>query len=351
MAFRSIVSAIGLLLATATSAAAQGESRTLEVPANKKWQHAATGLIVPTALAGLPRTEITDASATELDISLQFGSTDSTFATIFLFRPALMSVPVWFDRVETQVLKGNSFGEATPIAPPAVFAVPGRTNTSALRRVYLPGKPTFSATGVAVLPLGDWLVVVRMTSHALSPSDLDDKLAAVVAGLGWPAQKPGEPETMAASLVQPCSASFRYDPKAKMKKPDMAQGLLGATLAMMASNPPQDDEKQAAARPATFCRDGEPTRELAVYRALPADTQSYTIALADAGRTVSVYPDLMSDPDKPGFAVTLNTLDRAYVFPAFNRLPTPGKVMEAIGKTQPISSSERGSGNMDITIQ
>ncbi|MHA6719033.1 hypothetical protein ACX40Y_06225 [Sphingomonas sp. RS6] len=350
MAFRSIATALGLFLAVVPASFAQDASRTLDVPADKKWQHATTGLIVPTTLAGLPRTEITDASASELDVSVQFGTVDTTFATVFLFRPALMSVPIWFDRVETQVLKGTTFGSAVPIEQPAAFALPGRTVTSALRRVYRAGQPPFTATGIAVLPLGKWLVVLRMSSRVLSPADLDSKIGAAVAGLGWPAPESGASEAMPATVVQPCATPLLYDAKAKMKKPDLAQGLIGATLAMMADKPPEPGVQEDETKPVTFCRDGEPTRELAVYRATPGDAQSYTIALADAGRTVSVYPDLLSDPKKPSFAVTLNTLDHAYVFPSFNRLPAPGKVMEAIGKTQPIASSESG-GSINVSIR
>lgn len=348
MSVRTIVAAIGLLLATTSSAAAQGAGRTLAVPADKKWQHAATSLIVPTSLAGLPRTEITDSGEAELDISLQFGSTDTTAATIFLFRPALMSVPIWFDRVETQVLRRDTFGQATAIDTPSGFAVPGGTATSALRRVYRPAHPPFSATGVAVLPLGEWLVVVRLSSRELSTAALDARLSAAVAELGWPARKPGEAEAPAAVPVQPCATSLRYDAKAKMKKPDMAQGLIGATLAMMASKAPDPAAKEEESQPATFCRDGEPTIELGVYRSTPGDEQAYTIAIADAGNTVSVYPDLFSDAKKPGFAVTLNMLDRSYVFPPFDRLPEPARVLQALNKTQPISSAERGGNTINI---
>lgn len=351
MIVRSMAVAIGLLLATGVPAAAQQQSRKIEVPSDKKWQHAATGLIVPTALAGLPRNEITDASDREIDVSLQFGDSNTTHATIFLFRPALMDVPVWFDRVETQVLKGDTFGAATPIGTPSGFALPGGTATSALRRVYQPAHPPFRATGVAVLPLGQWLVVVRLSSAVLSPAELDTKLSTVVAELGWPARKPNVPEAPAAAPVQPCATPLRYDPKAKMKKPDMAAGLLGATLAMMASKPPEDGKKEEESAPATFCRDGEGSRELGVYRALPADSFAYTIAIADAGNTISVYPDLLSDAKKPGYAVTLNTLERAYVFPAFDRLPEPVKVMDALTKTRPISSTGRDGNEISIQAQ
>ena len=348
----SIAAGFALLLATgALPASVHAQTSTLDVPASKKWKHAQTGLIVPQAPGGLPRTEITSEGQGELDIAVQFGDSKKTQATLYLFRPSLMSVPVWFDRVETQILLRSAYGNAVAADTPSGFAVPGGTATAALRRIYKPSNPPYSATGAAVLPLGDWLVVVRISSIDQAPAQLDATMSALIAGLGWPAMSAKTQHAPAAVPIQPCATPLRYDGKAKMKKPDMAAGLLGATLAMMASKRPETEEKAEDASPATFCRDGEPTKELGVYRHVPGDTQDYVIALSDAGRTISVYPDLFSDAKKPGYAVTLNTLDQSFVYPAFDRLPEPAKVLQAIDKTAPISSTARDSQTINIQEQ
>lgn len=348
---RSIVAGFALLASAAGfPAIAHAQKSVLEVPATKKWQHAQTGLIVPQASAGLPRTEISDAGQGELDIAVQFGDIEKTQATLYLFRPALMSVPVWFDRVEAQVLHREAYGSAAPIDAPAAFAPPHGTTAAALRRIYKPSKPPFAATAVTVLPLGNWLVVLRISSTEQAPAQLDATLSALIAGLGWPAAAANAAQAPAAIPIQGCPTPLAYNKKAKMQKPDMAAGLMGAMLAMIASKPPKDGEKKDAA-PVTFCRDGEGSSEMGVYRALPADDFAYTIAIADAGRTVSVYPDLMSDAKNPGYAVTLNTLDRAYVFPTFDRLPEPAKVLEALSKTRPISSAGRNGNEISIQAQ
>jgi hypothetical protein len=351
VASRSILSSLAALaLAAVAPSAAQAQTTTFDVPANKKWQHAQTGLIVPQALGGLPRTAITAEGGGELDIAVQIGDVNTTQATLYLFRPALMSVPLWFDRVETQVLQRGAYGNAAVVDTPTGFAVPRGTATSALRRIYKPGKPPYTATGVAVLPLGDWLVVVRLSSTVLSPADLDGKLSAVIADLGWPTPLSNTPESPAAVPVQPCATPLTYDAKAKLQKPDMTAGILGSLLAMAASNSKDTDKTDST--PAVFCREGEPQSERGVYRSEPLDSTSYVIAIADAGRTIWVHPDLQLDEKKKQtFGVTLNTLDRTYVFPSFDRLPAPDKVMQALAKAQPVSSTERGSKTINIQSQ
>lgn len=351
MGRRSIVAGFALLACSALAPSAHAQKAVLDVPATKKWQHARTGLIVPQAPAGLPRTEILTLGQGELDIAVQFGDVNKTQATLYLFRPALMSVPVWFDRVETQILQRGAYGNPTPATAPIGFATPGGTAPSALRRFYKPSKPPYAATGAAVLPLGEWLVVVRISSVEQDPAQLDATLSALIAGLGWPARAATVAEAPAAVPVQPCAAALAFDKKAKMQKPDMAAGLFGSLLAVVAADKSKETAKAgetSEARP-LFCRDPASRQEQGVYRVESQEPDSYTIAIADAGRTVFVYRELALDPKKkPGFAVTLNTLDRAYSFPAFDRLPDPEKVMQAIAQTQPVSSVERGSKTISI---
>lgn len=353
MANRSIAARFALFAALMTvPAIAYAQQARLEVPATKKWQHADTGLILPPVLGGLPRTEITTQGKGELDVAVQLGDVDKTQATLYLFRPALMSVPVWFDRVETQILQRDAYGAAVPTDSPSGFAVPHGTATSALRRIYKPSKPPYNATGVAVLPLGEWLIVVRISSVEQAPAQLDATLSALIADLGWPPAAGNVPEAPAAVPVQPCAAPLAYDAKAKMQKPDMQSGLIGSLLAMAASNKDTTNKAETDEPTPLFCREGAPRQQLAVYRAEPLTPDSYVIAIADAGRTVWVHRELQLDDKKnPGFGVTLNLLDRAYVFPTFDRLPDPDKVMQALAKTQPVSSVERGGKTINLQVK
>lgn len=334
-------------VATPVSVRAQ-QSRTIEVPASKKWQHAETGIVVPQALAGLPRGAIADSGAGELDVSVQFGSPETTQLTLYVFRPALADVPVWFDRVETQILGRDVYGKATPGGDPVAFAPPRATEASALRRVYAPGKRPYTATGAAMLPLGEWLVAIRLSSTTLDPAALDAKLLETIDGLGWPMPAAGATPSSAAVPVQPCATALSFSNKAKLKKPDMTMALLGAALVGVAQDP--KTEKIPIEGPRGLCREGASEMAHGTYRWLSGGT-GYVIALGDAGRTISVDPEFPLEGGRPGYAVTLNDLSETYVFPAFDRLPAPAKVVEMVRKTNPVSSMSRGGKNMTINMR
>lgn len=339
----------GLMLAIAALgaplAAQAQQTRTIEVPANKKWQHAATGIIVPTNLLGMPRTGITDSTADESDIFLQFGDPDTTSLTLYLFRPGIADPSIWFDRIEPQILGREVYGKPVPTGAVITFAPPGGTTTSALRRVYLPGKGPYTATGAAMVPLADWLVAARLSSTTLDPAALDAKLLEALAGLGWP--KPGTAAEPTATPIQPCATPLAFAKKAKLKKPDMTMSLMGAMLAGMAEDP--EVEKTPVEGPKGHCREGLAGLESATYRALNGG-EGYTIAMGDAGRTISVYRAFSFEEKDPGFTVTLNDLSATYVYPSFDKLPAPEKVIEMVRKTRPISSSKRGSKDLTIHV-
>ncbi|WBY06662.1 hypothetical protein PIB19_14045 [Sphingomonas sp. 7/4-4] len=192
----------------------------------------------PAIAGGTSRTGITDSTADETDIFLQFGDPETTSLTVYLFRPTLADVPVWFDRVEPQILGRDVYGKATPNSDPVAFAPPGGgTTAGALRRVYVPGKRPYTATGAAMLPLGEWLVAARLSSTTLDPAALDARLLEAVTGLGWPAPAADAKPVPAAAPIQPCATPLGFSKKAKLKKPDMSTSLLGALVAMAAQDP------------------------------------------------------------------------------------------------------------------
>src|SRR5690606_24380113 len=104
---------------------ANAQLRSLDLPENAGWQHAETGLVLLAQLAGYRRTSISDTGSAELDVIVEYSAPDqSTFVTLYLFRPALMSVPVWFDRSETQILLSEKYRSAKPSGEARAFAPP-----------------------------------------------------------------------------------------------------------------------------------------------------------------------------------------------------------------------------------
>lgn len=313
---------------------------TLEIPAKAGWKHAATGLIFRPTLAGLPRTDIKDSGASELDMSIGYGDSSATL-TIFVFRPSMGGAPMWFDRAETQIFKGDMFGGVTPTGAPRAFAPPRGAALSGLRRAYTPAKREITGTALAVAPLRDWLVAFRITSSSLDPAALEARLDQAIAGISWP---DGVADAPPAAPIPACAGSLAFSSKAKLKKPDMADALIGATLMSMAT---ENGGESSESKPLDWCRDGEPGREFAVYRG-KTSTDSYTMALGDAGLVISVSPGLALDGKDAGYMLTLQTLDRSLVYPSFDKLPAPDLAYRTVLRTKPVSSASRGGKEVTI---
>jgi len=339
MRIRSLVVASLLTAAVALPAQAQNK-RQIDAPADAPWKHAQTGIVLPSSLLGIARGSLDDNSSSEIDVFANYGAGQATIVTLYVFRPALASVPMWFDRSETQILMRDVYGNATPAAPAAAFAPPGSKAASALRRLYLPSKGDYKSTGLAIMPLGEWLVAVRISSREFDATMLEAKLDEVIKTLGWPN---GIGDADPALPIATCTTPIAYAKKAKLKAPSMVDALFGATLATMEPT----DEQKAKATPVTWCREGEPKQAYGVYRSVNNDT-GYTIAMGDAGQVINVMPGLALDSKNPGYQLSLGLLDRTLVYPSFDKLPAPDVAIETVMKTRPLSSAARGK--KEITI-
>ena len=343
------LAAFGALLAFA-GGPAHAESRTLPVPANSGWQHAATGLVLRAKLAGLDQRTLADSGTAELDVVADFATPDqSTVVTFYIFRPALMSVPVWFDRSETQILLREEYRNPRPVADARAFAPPSSDVASALRRSYATGSAAYAATGLAIVPMGEWLVAIRISARDPDPAGLDSKLDEVIAAIGWPE---GLEDSEPAALVAACPTPLKYSRRAKLQRPNMTDAILGAALSGIVAER-ADAEAPVDAQPVTFCRDAPGKAEYGVYRNVgDLDRDAYLMAVADAGRTVSVAPSLGAlVSGSKGYMLSFSDLDRTLVYPNFDRLPTPDKALETVQSTAPISSTARdGGGGSTITI-
>lgn len=316
-----------LALATATPAAA----RDLGVPAGKGWKHAETGLILMPQLAGLSRIALTDATQTERDVAAQYDMPDkSMFATIYLFHPAIADVALWFDRSRTAIETRDLFRNAAPAsADPIAFAVGGSGSATSLRQVYAtPGGGQYRSTALAVVPVGEWVVSVRMSAKTLTADQLDASLQQVIQAIRWP--KPTATPTAATALpITGCATPLTF-PKARQAKSngaDMLMALMGSSIAAKA----KASDAPASAPPTIWCRDGDGSTEYGVYRS-NASTNGYVMALYDAGRVINVYPSLMGQVDNSGtYSVSLTDVEGTVSsFPAFTAMPSPKQVWDLV---------------------
>lgn len=309
-------------------------TRKLPVGDAQGWQHAQTGLILMSDIAGLHRTELKDFGDSELDIIAQFDDpSHDTEATLYLFRPALDSVPIWFDRAVTTLSNHDIYGGVTPVAAPQAFARPGDSVADSLRETFVPAKSDYKATALVVIPVNNWLVSVRISGKTIAPVALDELLTRFIAGLRFAAPVTAGP---AAVPVAACVTHLAFK-HAKLEKPDMTDMILGAALATMTP----DDVKKVGGTvspPPVWCRDSTDGNDYAVYRQ-DDDRPDYTMALGDAGRTISAWPSLDAQiNNKTGFAVSFHDLDKTLAYPGYGALPEPAQVFDMIKHQKPISA-------------
>jgi hypothetical protein len=340
---RLIVIAVAAF-ALAAGPAALADGRPLDVPAGKGWQHAQSGLILTAQLGELQRTKLEDLSQSELDVAATFWAPDkSTYATIYIYRPGLSDPAVWFDRSQLAMAHNGNYSLGVPSGPVTRFATPGSAVQNGLRVTHaMAGKPT-GATALAMAPIGEWLVAIRLTSDTRDGAGVDAVMTDVINKIRWPA-KAGS--AVVPNPVQPCTTPIKFK-KAKILKPDLGQSLLGATLSMMANDVAAKEEKEGP--PPVFCLEGTGSADYSVYRPVGTNDR-YVMALGDGGIAASVFPQLSLDGKKGNYSVTLTDLDSADSYAGFNALPEPAQVFQMLMKMSPVSSTGRGSKNISLSM-
>jgi opacity protein-like surface antigen len=324
------------------SSAAYAESRSLGVPNDKGWQHAQTGIILMSKLGAFQRTDLRDNGTSELDISAAYhGVNPADTASIYLFRPGIASLPMWFDRSHYAMTVNPEIRVGAPLGSIARLALPGSNIESGLRVSYALKDSDEGGTGLAMVPFGDWLIAIRLSSPTMTATEVDAGLLDLVAKIRWPAQ-PTSGQIVAMPVVA-CTTSLKTH-KAKLIQPDLAQALIGASLSHLADKKAR--EQSASVRPATYCRQGVSAAEYGMYRSDVA-TDGYILALGDAGIAASVFPGLSLNNRKE-YAVTLTTHDSHDTYPSFNALPDPKQVFTLVTSRGPVSRTNRGGSDIVI---
>lgn len=336
MCLRLIACAAGLCVTlAATMVQAQPAPRAIEAPQGEAWVHQQTGLVLPAKAAESKRRQIMDATDKELDVWSHYDHPQDDFmVTIYVYRPGIGDVPLWFDRariaVETTYLAGHEGSMPEPVS----FDPPGSVQRSALRIAYdLPPGGTLTSTVLAVLPLGEWLAKVRISSDRLTAADLDRRLDAFISALGWPKPEDEAPE---AVVLRPCDKPLTFK-TAKKVQPNTMQELQDLAFTRI-----------GATGLHSFCRDRQEGLSWGLYQSQGGE-KGYVLAIQDAGRSIGVARRWAVSQQSRGYMVHFINVDEISAYPAFDRLPSPEQVMKTINSVNPVMTMSRDAKEMTLS--
>lgn len=343
MASRWIFLFLAAFLAVAPAAAQQA----LPLKAGQAWKHKPSGIVIPPALAGTPRTTGAAYAPDDLDVGLSFAVGDAAESlTFYIFRNTNGAVPVWFAQAQWGIENRGAFGRPSLAVAPTAFVPPGQTSASGLKAIYAPESGGYRSTGVMLLPVGQWYVKVRASSQTRSPAELGAWMDAALGEIGWPKRTVDGP---VATPVVDCPVPLAFPVAAKDAPRDgdaaLAAGMLNAATAQSRARPTA--KSAAALSAASWCRDAAVGGNATAYRQ-NADTETYLLAAGDNGNGIWVGPDpgakLLALAGKgapaaaPRFAITLVTAAQNIAFAVQDRLPSPQRVVEIVNANRRITT-------------
>ena len=334
---RRLIALFVLVLTVTPALGQQSQLRTIEVPANATWEHAATTVRLPSRVAGATRGSIRDSTQQELDVIASYEShSEGLDVTVYVFKSGLPDVSLWFDRALTTIRLRPQFGLAEGFAPRIDSYSATSDGPEGLVTAIDLNAAQYRATAVLLLPLADgWLLKVRMTSSQLGAEPLRARLDTFMREVRLPA---GAASGATPSAIQPCPQPLRLR-RARVARPDMADALLGGLMGA-ATGLPRD-------RAVTYCREPGATQLSGVYRP-DGSEDSYILALGDGGVALSLSPaltmaDLQGGSSRSRAPVAMTLLDRTRTatWPSFDRLPPPEQALQALRETAPMVSATR----------
>lgn len=337
-----LMTALVMMLATTVQVEAAQDIKT---KAGKPWPHKDSGFAFPAVSGAFVRRDMSDISdGKRIDISATYDDpTTGSVATLYLYRPAMPDASLWFDIANWFLQRNDRFGATKPAGGPTAFQIAPTGGSAALRQSYAISAAGRS-TGVAIVPVGPWLIKLRMTSAAADPPLLDRMMRDFLNALPWPKRMPAAADGLP---IAPCSTKLGTA-RADQIKQDPGMIIVGTMLASMAK---EDEEKprDPAEPPARLCRDDAQTGFVYPLYQIDEGRTGYVMAIGDSGTLLSVRNDPDSavvsaelaggtSEEAPAFfRVTVMTPQQWEQFPAFAQLPPPVQAMEVVRQSRPLS--------------
>lgn len=325
--------------------ASAAQPQAIKVEEGKTWVHEASGLALPAAIGSFVRNDISDLSGgKQIDVGSGYREpATGTLATVYVYRPAMPLAPLWLDIASWYIQRNQSFAPVTVHSGAVSFTVAGQVDTVNLRQVYSIGAMGRSS-GVAIVPLGPWMIKVRITSQYYEPRALDAALEAVVKGLGWPKRMPTV--TPAANPISSCKTKLP-ESRADEIKQTSPMILVGAMLGSLSEDDKKD--KREVVDPPRLCRDDSRTDNIYPIYHLDEGSSGYVIPIGDNGTVLAVRNDPLgaelamefakdtSKDTKPFYRVTLMTPEQWEQFPAFAQLPPVEQAFDVVKNRSQLS--------------
>ncbi|MBY8822349.1 hypothetical protein [Sphingomonas colocasiae] len=326
---RTVLICVSALALSTIGVQAQQGPQEIRLSAKKAFKHKHSGLEVPPMLDGIARSNITALEDDQLDTFIRFDRPDASEGiTVYIYREVGNALPVWFDRARWAIeTRAQLYGTPRRINEKLTFTPPGRSGDAGMIAIYMPSTGAYQSTGVALVPMGEWLVKIRYSSGTIAPDALAERIRGVLAALRWPGKLDDAPP---AIPVEPCATSLPAQARSHPAPGDGASNLAGAMMSLPSLT---GQFRAKGAPPPRWCRDDGVEPKGNVYR--PDDASDrYLIALSDAGRGISVRPDGFAgliEPDaKPSWRIEMLDLSRITAFASQDRLPPPSQAIEIV---------------------
>jgi hypothetical protein len=316
----AVLSAL-IVVAGNAPAPAVADVNPISVGWDKPFKHKPSGMVVAPSAGGLPRTSVAQYDDKQLDVIVDFRTSDQTeVTTLYLFRNVSGDVPVWFDRIQRTVEASTHVGQAKLAIPPAVFTPAGQPNARGIIASFSSTGTQWKSSAAALTAAGEWYVAIRASSQSLAPDQLLARVEQSFAAIKWPREKAPAP---VVSPIADCPRSLPELVDAQPAKDDGSSLLFGALAATVGDTV----KGERTAEPSHWCRDSYRTATASVYRPDGA-TDRYLIAYQDAGRGVWVGPNSLANlivdaasKTEPTYIVELIDIDRHTGFGSFKSLP------------------------------
>lgn len=315
------------------------------------FSHMRTGITLPARIGDLRLDRIIDFGDSQFDISGNYLSRDQdVMATVYLYRAGFPDISVNFDVVMEGISGREGFSPAQKArVVPEAFIPRGHTVADALRMTWdVASGGEFETGGVALVPHGEWIIKLRVSSNRHDPAELLTYFDELSGALDL-----GEPEypAPAAAMVKACTTDLATTDALLVDAgmEDVAPYALFLDIAVTAQT---EDGSAELLEPPAYCRDTDYSGQM-VYRP-NGRTDAYVILLNDAGNVVSVggRTNLLSGiraENSPHVAGIFSSPDISALLGLFDGLARPDMVLTMLENREPLVVSNR-DGNVTIYV-